>query len=62
MNTKDLYETASVISDALPETSREVFANFVDELTRRQNVPLFPARTLTLRRWLLDAGWIKRVR
>lgn len=62
MDRKDLYETAAAVAAALPEAEREMFANMIDELTTRKNHDLFPARTLTLRRWLRDAGWITRVR
>lgn len=63
METLKTYETAAAVAAALPEPEREMFASLLDDLTR----PTFgwsecqQLRHLTaVRRWLRDAGWVKR--
>lgn len=60
MDEKETYETASAIADALPESEREMFASLMDSLSRPTAEYRHVSRTVGVRRWLRDAGWIKR--
>lgn len=60
MNEKETYETAAAVADALPEAEREMFASLMDSLSRPTAELRHVRRTVGVRRWLRDAGWIRR--
>jgi hypothetical protein len=53
---KRTYETIATIAETLPDSKREEFANFLDEL-QRTAIPTGSIRRVAIRRWLADAGW-----
>jgi hypothetical protein len=60
MDSKEIYEVAGGIAEALPEAHRESFAALMDELTRSPRGDRQRGRLGAVRRWLRDAGWIAR--
>jgi uncharacterized protein YutE (UPF0331/DUF86 family) len=57
---KTTYQMAAAVAEALPETHREMFALLLDEVTQPAAEYRRIRRAVGVRRWLRDAGWVKR--
>lgn len=60
MDEKTTYETAAAVAAALPDAEREMFADLMDSLSRPTAEYRHVRRTVGVRRWLRDAGWVRR--
>lgn len=59
MNSQTTYETCAAVAAALPEPEREMFAALIDAVSLPHAEPS-QSQSRAARRWLRDAGWVKR--